>query len=63
MKETNLYNKILHNDGIYDTKKYRYRINSHNGNIERCNLEYLNISVPEHFERWQPYNKAYEELF
>lgn len=63
MKEANLYSKILHNGGIYDTKNYRYRINKHNGNIERCNLEYLGCCLPEHFEPWQPYNKKYEQLF
>lgn len=62
MKETNLYSKILHNGGIYDTKNYRYRIN-YNGNIERCKHEYIGADVPLHFEPWQPYNKKYEQLF
>lgn len=63
MKETNLYSKILHNGGIYDTKNYRYRINKHNGNIERCKHEYIGANVPLHFEAWQPWNKKYEQLF
>lgn len=62
MKEINLYSKILHNGGVYDTKNYRYRINR-NGNIERCKLEYIGVIVPLHFEAWQPYNKAYQDLF
>lgn len=63
MKEINLYSKILYNGGIYDTKNYRYRINKHNGNIERCKHEYIGANVPLHFEPWQPYNKAYQDLF
>lgn len=60
MREINLYSKILHNGGAYDTKNYRYRINK-KGEIERCKIEHIGRTAMLCGDSWQPWNKAYKD--
>lgn len=62
MINTDLYYKIIRNGGTYNTKKYRYRIDDR-GRVLRCRLDYLDRLMPLHYERWQPHDKKYMDLF
>ena len=54
--------RVIQEGGAYDTRHFRYRINDR-GELIRCRLEYLDRLLPSHFERWQPANTRYEDLF
>lgn len=59
-----IIDKVVHNGGVYETKKYRYVIGD-DGELKRCRLDYLGTDVMyiSHYDAWQLANRKYEEVF